>query len=69
MKRKTAPKPLTREQMAVKALADALVCIRDRPEFWFETRQIASVLTEYGIERVCNRDLAEDLRAENRHQF
>ncbi len=69
MKRKTAPKPLPREQMAVKALADALVCLRDRQEFWFETRQIAQVLTEYGIERVCNRDLAEDLRAENRHPF
>jgi hypothetical protein len=69
MKRNTAPKPLTREQMAVKALADALVCLRDRPEFWLETRQIAGVLMEYGVEQVAGRNLSEDLKAEGRHSF
>ncbi len=69
MKHKTAPNTLTREQMAVKALADALVCLRDRPEFWHETRQIAGVLMEYGVEQVAGRNLADDLKAEGRHSF
>ncbi len=69
MKRKTAPKPLPREQMAVKALSDALVCLRDKPEFWHETRQIAGVLVEYGVEQVAGRNLADGLKAEGRHSF
>ncbi len=69
MKHKTAPKPLTREQKAVKALAEALVCLLDRPEFWLETRQTAGVLMEYGVEQVAGRNLADDLKAEGRHSF
>lgn len=53
-----------RKNALLSACADMLVCIRDNPEFHAEQRKAARALMDYGVVRVCNRDLTQDAEAE-----